>query len=428
MSLQNVVIGLAGLGTVGSGLVTLLRDNANEIERRTGKKIIVKYVAVRDVTIKRDIPHEAKLIDNPLVMVNDPEVQVIVELMGGLGIAHTLIKEALLHGKSVVTANKALLAEKGEELFALAEEKNLSLAYEASVAGGIPIVQTLKDSLAGNKIKTVTGILNGTSNYILSQMSANGTNFDEALKSAQELGFAEADPTLDIDGFDAAHKLKLLIRLAWGVHYPYEKLAVQGIRNMNAMDINFAHSLGYTIKLLGQTSQVNGEIEAGVSPYLVPEKAMLARVDGAFNAIHINGNAVGSLFLHGIGAGSLPTASAVLGDIMSLVKDIYDSTGYVMEKLPLAPMVNPETMETPWYLRLMVHDTVGVLRDIAGLFAKQGISISQVIQKKKQEDGVPLVFMTYETSMKAMKQALLEIENSNILISKPVAYRVLELQ
>lgn len=424
---KDLVIGLAGLGTVGSGLVQLLKSNASEIEQRTGKKIIVKYVAVRDVNKKRDLPEGAKLIDNPLLMIEDPEVQVIVELIGGTTLAGTLIRKALENGKSVVTANKALLAEKGEELFTLAEENNLFLAYEASVAGAIPVVQTIKDSLAGNKINNIFGILNGTSNYILSEMSANGTQFDEALKRAQELGFAEADPTLDIDGFDAAHKLKLLVRLAWGVHYPYDKVSIQGIRNMSAMDIAFAQSLGYTIKLLGQAEYKNNEIEAGVSPVLIPAKAILSRVDGAFNAIHINGNAVGPLFLHGLGAGSLPTASAVLGDIMSIMKNIYDTTGYVTKKFPLAPIANIDNSVSPWYLRLMVHDTVGVLRDVAGIFAKQSISIAQVIQKKQQEDGVPLVFMTHETTVKAMKNALAEIKATNILNAEPVAFRVLEL-
>lgn len=424
---KDLVIGLAGLGTVGSGLVQLLKSNAAEIEQRTGKKIIVKYVAVRDVNKKRDLPEGAKLIDNPLLMIEDPEVEVVVELIGGTSLAGTLIRKALENGKSVVTANKALLAEKGEELFSLAEENNLFLAYEASVAGAIPVVQTIKDSLAGNKIQNIFGILNGTSNYILSEMSAKGTQFDEALKSAQELGYAEADPTLDIDGFDAAHKLKLLVRLAWGVHYPYDKLSIQGIRNMSAMDIAFAQSLGYTIKLLGQAEYKNNEIEAGVSPVLIPAKAILSRVDGAFNAIHINGNAVGPLFLHGLGAGSLPTASAVLGDIMSIMKDIYDSTGYVTKKFPLAPIANIDNSVSPWYLRLMVHDTVGVLRDVAGIFAKQSISIAQVIQKKQQEDGVPLVFMTHDTTVKAMKNALAEIKATNILNAEPVAFRVLEL-
>ncbi len=424
---KDLVIGLAGLGTVGSGLVQLLKSNASEIEQRTGKKIIVRYVAVRDVNKKRDLPEGAKLIDNPLLMIEDPEVQVIVELIGGTNLAGTLIRKALENGKSVVTANKALLAEKGGELFTLAEENNLFLAYEASVAGAIPVVQTIKDSLAGNKIHNIFGILNGTSNYILSEMSANGTQFDEALKRAQELGFAEADPTLDIDGFDAAHKLKLLVRLAWGVHYPYDKVSIQGIRNMSAMDIAFAQSLGYTIKLLGQAEYKNNEIEAGVSPVLIPAKAILSRVDGAFNAIHINGNAVGPLFLHGLGAGSLPTASAVLGDIMSIMKNIYDTTGYVTKKFPLAPIANIDNSVSPWYLRLMVHDTVGVLRDVAGIFAKQSISIAQVIQKKQQEDGVPLVFMTHETTVKAMKNALAEIKATNILNAEPVAFRVLEL-
>ncbi len=424
---KDLVIGLAGLGTVGSGLVQLLKMNADEIMQRTGKRIILKYVAVRNVNIKRDLPEGTKLIDNPLLMVEDSEVKVIVELIGGTNLAGTLIRKALENGKSVVTANKALLAEYGEELFALAEEKNLYLAYEASVAGAIPVVQTIKDSLAGNKIETIFGILNGTSNYILSEMSAKGTQFNEALKSAQDLGYAEADPTLDIDGFDAAHKLKLLVRLAWGVHYPYEKIPVQGIRNMSAMDIAFAKSLGYSIKLLGQAEYKHSEIEAEVSPVLIPEKAILSRVDGAFNAIHINGNGVGPLFLHGLGAGSLPTASAVLGDIMSIMKDTYDSTGYVTKKLPLAPVGNIDNSVASWYLRLMVHDTVGVLRDVAGIFAKHSISIAQVIQKKQQDEGVPLVFMTHETTVKAMKNALQEIEATNILNAKPVAFRVLEL-
>lgn len=424
---KDLVIGLAGLGTVGSGLVQLLKMNADEIMQRTGKRIILKYVAVRNVNIKRDLPEGTKLIDNPLLMAEDTEVKVIVELIGGTNLAGTLIRKALENGKSVVTANKALLAEYGEELFALAEEKNLYLAYEASVAGAIPVVQTIKDSLAGNKIETIFGILNGTSNYILSEMSAKGTQFNEALKSAQDLGYAEADPTLDIDGFDAAHKLKLLVRLAWGVHYPYEKIPVQGIRNMSAMDIAFAKSLGYSIKLLGQAEYKHSEIEAEVSPVLIPEKAILSRVDGAFNAIHINGNGVGPLFLHGLGAGSLPTASAVLGDIMSIMKDTYDSTGYVTKKLPLAPVANIDNSVASWYLRLMVHDTVGVLRDVAGIFAKHSISIAQVIQKKQQDEGVPLVFMTHETTVKAMKNALQEIEATNILNAKPVAFRVLEL-
>ncbi len=325
-----------------------------------------------------------------------------------------------------MTANKALLAERGEHLFALAEDNNLSLAYEASVAGAIPIVQTLKDSLAGNQITSVTGILNGTSNYILSEMADKNSPFDTALKSAQELGFAEADPTLDIDGQDAAHKLKLIIRLAWGVHYPYTELDIQGIRHLDAQDIAFAKELGYTIKLIGRASCENDEIQASVSPCLIPLKAMLARVEGAFNAIHVHGNGVGSLFLHGLGAGSLPTASAILGDLMSLMRDTYDNTGYYSNKLPLANISDPEKNQSPWFLRFMVQDNYGVLRDIAGTFAKHNVSLAQVLQKKECTEGVPLVFMTHKTSAKAIMDSIDDLEKAKLIIAKPIAYKVLE--
>lgn len=425
MSVQHVVIGIAGLGTVGTGLVKLLKENATEIQRRTGKTIQLKWVAVRDLSKARELPEGTLLTDNPMAIVEDSEVDIVIELMGGIDLAGSLIKKALENGKSVVTANKALLAEKGEELFTLAENNNLCLAYEASVAGAIPIVQTLKDSLAGNQIKSVTGILNGTSNYILTEMAQKGMDFDTALKDAQELGYAEADPTLDIDGFDAAHKLKLLIRLAWGVHYPYEELAVRGIRNISPQDIKFAKELGYSIKLLGEASKINNQIEAGISPFLVPQSSMLARVEGAFNAVHVSGNAVGSLFLHGLGAGSLPTASAVLGDLMSLMRDTYDSTGYANE-LPLANMLDPQETASPWYLRLSVHDLPGMLRDIAGTFAKYDVSLAQVIQKKECDKQVPLVFMTHSTSAKAITQALADLKALGTLKAEPIAYPVLE--
>lgn len=425
MSAHEIVIGLAGLGTVGSGLVRLLHDNATEIERRTGKRIRLKWVTVRDINIKRDIPKGTKLTQDPFVIAQDPEVEVVIELIGGITVAETLIRTSLENGKSVVTANKALLAEKGEALFSLADQKNVSLAYEASVAGAIPIVQTIKDSLAGNHINSITGVLNGTSNYILSEMTTKKTAFADALKNAQELGFAEADPTLDIDGQDAAHKLKLLIRLAWGVHYPYENLSIQGIRNMDPLDIQFAHELGYAIKLLGEASDTDGKIEAAVCPFLVPHEAMLARVDGAFNAVHVNGNALGSLFLHGLGAGSLPTASAVLGDLMSLMKNTYDNTGYV-GSLPLAIMLEPEYIISPWYLRVMVHDQAGVLRDLAGAFAKQNVSLAQVVQKIERKNGVPIVFMTHNTNAKAIENTMKELDATGILREKTIAYRILK--
>ncbi len=428
MSTQKMVIALAGLGTVGSGLVKLLNDNAVEIERRTGKSIFLKWIAVRDTLKNRDIPEGTKLTTSLDDILNDDEVEVVVEVMGGIDVPQTLIRKALQKGKSVVTANKALLAEKGEDLFHLAEDNNLCLAYEASVAGAIPIVQTLKDSLAGNKIKSVVGILNGTSNYILSQMTAEGSPFADALQSAQELGFAEADPTLDIDGQDAAHKLKLLIRLAWGVHYPFEDLKISGIRNTDPLDILFAKELGYAIKLIGQADCLDNKIQAEVAPCLVPHTAMIARVEGAFNAIRVEGNAVGSLFLHGLGAGSLPTASAVLGDLMSLMRDTHDNTGYYSNKLPLAETLDSMESVNPWYLRLTAKDDFGVLRDIAAVFAEFHISLAQVVQKKETNGIVPLVFMTHATSALSIAKTLDKLKASGMILPNPIAYKVLDHQ
>ena len=310
-------IGLAGLGTVGGGLVRLLSENAEEIRARSGCDFNLKAVAVRNPNRKRDLPEGVRLTTDPMTLADDPDIDVVIELMGGIDTAKELITRSLAKGKQVVTANKALLAEEGESLFRLADEKGATLLYEASVAGGIPIVQTLKESLTGNHITSLEGILNGTGNYILSEMTSKGVNFAPALAEAQEKGYAEADPTLDIDGFDTAHKLVLLIRLAWGVDYPYTKMPIEGIRNLDKMDIDFAREFGYRIKLLGRARMRDGKLEAGVFPTLVNHTYLLARVGGAYNAVRVEGNAVGSLFLHGLGAGSLPTASSILSDIMA---------------------------------------------------------------------------------------------------------------
>ena len=298
-------IGLAGLGTVGGGLVRLLSENAEEIRARSGCDFYLKAVAVRNPNRKRDLPEGVRLTTDPMTLADDPDIDVVIELMGGIDTAKELITRSLAKGKQVVTANKALLAEEGESLFRLADEKGATLLYEASVAGGIPIVQTLKESLTGNHITSLEGILNGTGNYILSEMTSKGVNFAPALAEAQEKGYAEADPTLDIDGFDTAHKLVLLIRLAWGVDYPYTKMPIEGIRNLDKMDIDFAREFGYRIKLLGRARMRDGKLEAGVFPTLVNHTYLLARVGGAYNAVRVEGNAVGSLFLHGLGAGTL---------------------------------------------------------------------------------------------------------------------------
>ena len=427
---KKLCIGLAGLGTVGSGLVEMLQKNRRDILRRTGSEIFIKTVAVHDMAKKRALPDGTALTNDPMVLADDPEIQIVVELMGGTTAARQLILRSIENGKSVVTANKALLAEYGREIFSLAAKNNVAIGYEASVAGAIPVIQTLKNSLTGNHIRSVLGILNGTSNYILSEMNNKGMDFPAALKAAQEMGYAEADPSLDIDGFDAAHKLALLIRLAWGRHYPFADLAVEGIRGIDPIDIDFARQFGYRIKLIGQAEEVEGKIKAGVFPALVSNTMLLARVYGAYNAVRIEGNAVGSLFLHGLGAGRRPTASAVLGDLLALAKrqvlnSAEDNTGFV-DELPVADVLPPEESINCWYVRATVRDTPGVLRDIASVFALESISFAQLIQKEKQNDCVSLVFMTHKTTGKAIRNATATLERSGILLVPATCYRILE--
>lgn len=422
--MKNLVLGIAGVGVVGTGLLEVLEKNKEVIAKRTGRNIVVKTLCVRDITKKRAFaPENVILTTNPLDITQDPEIDVFVELMGGIETAKIAIQSALENNKSVVTANKALLAEEGNELFALAAEKRKHLSFEAAVAGGIPIVQTLKDSLNSNDINSFIGILNGTSNYILSEMTSSHKDFETALKQAQELGFAEAEPSLDIDGFDAAHKLNLLIRLTWGVEYPYEKLPIQGIRSTDSMDIDFAREFGYRIKLLGHASKTENKIEAGLFPALVNQRLLIAKVGGAYNAIRLEGNAVGSLFLHGLGAGALPTASAVLADILAIAKEIEPNNfGYAEQNLQKAEVISHEEGIYPYYLRLMAKDGTGVLRDISGALAEENVSIAQVIQKSEVNNAVPLVFITHKAPYKAILNALPRIQK--LLLQDAVCYRI----
>ncbi len=423
-----LIIGMAGYGTVGTGVVRTLEQSADLIEQRIGRPIVVKSILVRDTTKVRNcpLPSSATLISDPSLLTDDPEIEVILELMGGIEAPGALIARALDQGKHVVTANKALLAEAGTELFRKAEEKGLSLLYEASVAGGIPIVQTLKESLAGNSIHSFIGILNGTSNYILSEMTTEGLSFDTALTAAQELGFAEADPTLDIDGHDAAHKLVLLIRLAYGVEYPYTEMPVHGIRHMDKMDIAIAREFGYRIKLLAQARCVDGAIEAGVFPTLVHHRFLISNVGGSYNAVRVEGNAVGSLFLHGRGAGDMPTASAVVGDLLTIARGAKaNNTGFTKQVLEHAPVLAPSDATSSYYLRIMVNDASGVLRDIAGIMAAQDISIAQVIQKPEESGTVPLIFMTHTAKASSMQKAIESINAEKFSLTPAVCYRVL---
>jgi len=428
MNKSPLQIGIAGFGTVGSGLVKCLAENKELIFKRIGREINIKTVLVRDLNKVRatKLPENTKLITNMDELTHDPALDIIVELIGGTDTAYKLIDTALKYNKHVVTANKALLAENGLGLFQKAAEKGCALLYEASVAGGIPIIQTLKESLAGNRIDSILGILNGTSNYILSEMTNAGLDFDTALAQAQAKGYAESDPTLDIDGHDAAHKLVLLIRLAYNMDYPYKDMPTQGIRNISTLDINFAKKFGYRIKLLAHAQLINNKLEAGVYPTLVPNSYLIANVEGAYNAVRIDGNAVGSLFLHGKGAGDLPTASAVLGDIMSIARGM-PRVGLNIggQNADMFELLSPDLAENLYYIRAMVHDSPGVLRDIAGALSKENISIAQVIQKQEDKSGVPLIIMTHNAQAKAIKKALDAVEKSGLLRDPAVYYRVL---
>lgn len=426
-------IGMAGFGTVGGGLCQLLKDNADIIARRTGREIVLKKILVREAAKARSIapPQDAVITTNMDDLTNDPEIEAVVELMGGIDAAKKLIRQSLAANKHVVTANKALLAEDSLELLEMAEKARRILRYEASVAGAIPVVETLKESLTGNRVSSLAGILNGTSNYILSEMTSNGMEFETALTKAQELGFAEADPTLDIDGLDAAHKLIVLIRLAFGLHYPFASLPVTGIRGISGMDIRFARAFDCRIKLIGMARAFdgNGEISiaAGVFPCLIHYKFLLARVGGAYNALRVEANASGPLFFHGKGAGALPTAGAVLADVMAIARDERpNNTGFTATQLPRAAILPTGAWPSRFYLRIMVEDTSGVLRDISGCLASEDISVAQMLQKEEQANGVPLVFMTHETTEQAMQDALKKAEAAGLLKEKPVYFRVLE--
>ena len=445
-SSSPLTLGIAGFGTVGSGLIRILTENREEVFSRTGRNIRVKSVLVRDILRPRlcPLPEDAHLTTRMEDLTDDPDIDVVVELMGGVDIPASLVERALNAGKHVVTANKALLAETGNRLFALAAEKNLHLAYEASVCGGIPIIQTLRDGLAANRIQTLVGILNGTSNYILSEMSTKGLSFDQALKQAQILGYAEADPTLDIEGFDAAHKLSLLIRLAWNVEYSSAKLPVRGISQVQQADILYAREFGYRIKLLGHAQLVgdslkDGGIEAGVRPTLVHETLLLARVGGAYNAVRIEGDAIGSVFLHGQGAGDMPTGSAVAADILGIARGAKPiNTGFIRPALPIAArIIPPLEAVSHFYIRLTVTDVPGVLRDVAAIMAENGISIAQVIQKDrisgspsreyqgKKGPSVPFIVMTHEALAAGVHNALQTLTDSPMVHEPPVCYPVL---
>jgi homoserine dehydrogenase len=427
--MEQVNIALAGFGTVGTGLARIMHENGEWIRRRLGKELVIRRVLVRNPEKERSfvLGPETEITADLDSFLLAQDTDIVVELIGGIETPLRIVTGALRAGKHVVTANKALLAEKGPELFRLASELQRGLYYEASVAGGIPIVQTLKESLAGNRIRHITGILNGTANSILSDMTNNGMDYAAALGQAQRNGYAEADPTMDVEGIDAAHKLILLIRLAYGQDFPLARMGIKGISGVDPYDIELARAFGYRIKLLAIVKEHSGRLQAGVFPYLVGEDHILARVDGPFNSILLEGNGVGPIMLYGQGAGDLPTGSAVLSDIMALASGKPpNNTGFVEAVLPEASTLEPELTTTRHYFRFTALDRPGVLAAIAGVLGERSISIAQVVQKQHPVGrGVPVVFLTHTAQVRDVEAALSQINGFSFVLSPAVHYRIL---
>ena len=419
--MQNKInVGLIGAGTVGGGTYKILKENFNEIYRKTGKEIVVFALAEKDIKRAKEVVDDKTLIfDDAFDLVKDENIHIVVELIGGTGISKDLVVEALKNNKHVVTANKALIAMHGEELIDLAIKHNVNLSYEAAVAGGIPIIKAIREGLAANKIEWIAGILNGTTNYILTEMKENNLAFEVALKQAQELGFAEADPTFDIEGVDAAHKITILASIAFGIPINFNAVHIEGISNLAQKDIIYAEELGYKIKLLGITKNINDAIELRVHPTLIPEKRLVANVDGAMNAVLVKGDMVGSTMYYGAGAGSEPTASAVVADIIDLARNLESNNatpipilGFVKNAIKAKKMLSIEETTSEFYLRFSMKNEPGVLAKITQVFAQHSISIDAMIQKEIQEDDeiVDIILVTSNMVEKEMNKIINEIE------------------
>jgi homoserine dehydrogenase len=425
---EPLKLGVAGLGTVGAGLLTLLRDNAAVIAARAGRSIEVVAVSARDRKRDRDLALSGiTWHDDAVALAADPNVGIVVELMGGSeGPARALVEAALTAGKPVVTANKALLATHGGALARLAEAKGVALSYEAAVAGGIPAIKALREGLAGNRISRVAGILNGTCNYILTEMRLKGLPFAEVLAEAQRLGYAEADPAFDIDGVDAAHKLAILAALAFGHEVDLDALHIEGIRNVSALDIALADQLGYRIKLLGIASREEGGVAARVHPCMVPISNPIASVDGVFNAVLAEGDAVGRVVLQGRGAGAGPTASAVVADLIDIARGCHSPVwGVGTAMLDRAPGLPMERHRGAYYLRLMVLDQPGVIADVTGVLRDMEISLESMLQRGRDPgEAVPVVLVTHECEEAQMQAALSRIAALPSVVEKPAMIRI----
>ena len=435
--MKPINVGLLGIGTVGGGTYTVLKRNAEEIARRAGRPIQIVAVADKDLELARKVTGEAcRLSDDAFSIVSDPEVDVVVELIGGYGVAKDLVLKAIENGKHVVTANKALLANYGNEIFAAAQKKGVTVAFEAAVAGGIPIIKALREGLTANRIEWIAGIINGTTNFILSEMRDKGLAFDVVLKEAQRLGYAEADPTFDVEGVDAAHKLTIMSAIAFGNPMNFAKAHIEGISKLEAADIKYAEQLGYRIKLLGITKRTSEGVELRVHPTLIPTRRLIANVEGAMNAVLVKGDAVGPTLYSGKGAGAEPTASAVIADLVDVTRmhsaDPEHRVPHLafqpdaMADLPILPM---SEVITSYYLRMRVEDKPGVLADITRILADQQISIDAMIQREPDEgeEQTDIIILTHKTREKNADAAIAKIESLVVVKGKITRLRLEEL-
>ncbi|RCX29805.1 homoserine dehydrogenase [Thioalbus denitrificans] len=432
--MKPVKVGLLGLGTVGGGTVNVLRRNAEEITRRAGRGIVISHAAARSLDKPRLCDTTGiRLTTDPNEVVDDPGVDVVVELIGGYDLARELVLRAIANGKHVVTANKALIAKYGNEIFAAASRQGVVVAFEAAVAGGIPIIKAIREGLAGNRIEWLAGIINGTGNFILTEMRDKGREFADVLAEAQRFGYAEADPTFDVEGIDAAHKLTILASIAFGIPLQFEHAYTEGITRITPTDVTYAEQLGYRIKHLGMARRVESGIELRVHPTLIPERRLIANVDGVMNAVLVQGDAVGPTLYYGAGAGAEATASAVVADLVDVVRVLTtDPNNRVphlafqadaLSDLPILPM---EQVQTAYYLRLQAEDSPGVLADITRILGDQGISIEAVLQKEPSEgqSHVPLIFLTQRTLEAKMNGAIDAIEALECISGQVVRIRL----
>jgi homoserine dehydrogenase len=435
--MNPINVGLLGIGTVGGGTFAVLRRNQEEISRRAGRGIVIKMVADKDLGRARKLVGDAaEITDDAAKVVRDPEIDIVIELIGGTKAAKDLILAAIDNGKHVVTANKALLAIHGNEIFRAAQKKGVMVAFEAAVAGGVPIIKALREGLTANRIEWIAGIINGTSNFILSEMREKGSSFKDVLAEAQRLGYAEADPTFDIEGVDAAHKLTIMAAIAYGIPMQFDKVYTEGISGLTREDIRYAEELGYRIKLLGMTRRTPAGIELRVHPTLIPSRRLIANVEGVMNAILVKGDAAGATLYYGAGAGAEPTASAVVADLVDVTRmhtadpeHRVPHLAFQPDRMSDTPILPMEEVETSYYLRLRVLDRPGVLADITRILADMSISIDAMVQKEPSEgeEQVDIIMLTHLAQEKNINAAIKRIESLPVVSGKVTRIRLEQL-